>query len=270
MNWVVCLSMIFWVEWYIYEACAAKIWLEHEILEYFINWWLICLHILLNFIFSSLLGIFCWGIIIIKFLLDCVVDAARWWGCRSHKCWLSFHKSRRLHWGRHTRIRSSCPLICVPRRPGLSGEGLPSTRYRFYYSFFFSCIVLKLCCWCYFMVFVLFTTYGFGLLLVTNECTWVIKSFQYLVFSSLYMGGFFYFNCRWGFLYDTNTCWNPANLSHFCPTLLITCIHYCFLTCLCTSKVVPKHCFCFLCPGFTEDRAGEEEGDVLSHEEVRY
>ena len=61
------------------------------------------------------------------------------------------------------------------------------------FLFIFSCIVLKLCCWCYFMVFVLFTTYGFGLLLVTNECTWVIKSFQYLVFSSLYMGGFFCF-----------------------------------------------------------------------------
>lgn len=67
------------------------------------------------------------------FVSDIVVfflgNTERWWGCRLHRCWRWYRRSRRRLWGKFTRRRSTCLSICVPRRPGPFGEGLPSTRY---------------------------------------------------------------------------------------------------------------------------------------------
>ena len=68
--------------------------------------------------------------------------AERLWGCLLRRFWLWFHRSKRGLWEKLTRRRSTCHSICVPRRLGPLGEGLPSARYVylrawFIYAFFF-------------------------------------------------------------------------------------------------------------------------------------
>lgn len=71
---------------------------------------------------SSLLVVLFCGFVnaYVPFVWCWLLDAVRWWGYLSPRSWLWFPRSRRLLLGRHTRTRSSCPLICVPRRPDLS------------------------------------------------------------------------------------------------------------------------------------------------------
>ena len=73
--------------------------------------------------------------------------AERLWGCLLRRFWLWFHRSKRGLWEKLTRRRSTCHSICVPRRLGPLGEGLPSARYVylrawFIYAFFYACYFL--------------------------------------------------------------------------------------------------------------------------------
>lgn len=68
----------------------------------------------------------------------------RLWGCRSRRYWLWFHRSKRGLWEKLTRRRSTCHSICVPRRLGPLGEGLPSARYVYLRVWFMYAIFLCL------------------------------------------------------------------------------------------------------------------------------
>ena len=55
--------------------------------------------------------------------------AVKWWGHLLPRCWLWFHRPRRPHLGKLTRTRSTCLLICVPRKPEPFAGVWPSIRY---------------------------------------------------------------------------------------------------------------------------------------------
>ena len=95
------------------------------------------------FVFSNNKLLVFWYLIWL-FVFGC---AERLWGCLLRRFWLWFHRSKRGLWEKLTRRRSTCHSICVPRRLGPLGEGLPSARYVylrawFIYAFFYACYFL--------------------------------------------------------------------------------------------------------------------------------
>lgn len=60
--------------------------------------------------------------------------SARWWGSQLLRYWQWSHRNKSLLWERHTRPRSFCLSIFVPRRLELSGGDSPSTRYSTFLS----------------------------------------------------------------------------------------------------------------------------------------
>ena len=95
------------------------------------------------FVFSNNKLLVFWYLIWV-FVFGC---AERLWGCLLRRFWLWFHRSKRGLWEKLTRRRSTCHSICVPRRLGPLGEGLPSARYVylrawFIYAFFYACYFL--------------------------------------------------------------------------------------------------------------------------------
>jgi len=57
------------------------------------------------------------------------VVAAKWWGSRLRKCWLWSHRNKSLPLEKHTRTRSCCHSISVPRRLEPSEGDSLNTRY---------------------------------------------------------------------------------------------------------------------------------------------